>query len=182
MQLPISPLTMPLAKSSMLCDLTIYSLSRACLADLGFEAAQRSRHQLIANAEVYANRALAEGGWGWLCSVAVSTSSVGAVVSTAPSQGGYVKEDLMEKALWTLCRSLLLATLSPATSDATETKLPTLLAKLTEMSAARGRRIDPARLERYLRDLEREQGPLSATEADQWTLVSRHLALQQSMT
>jgi len=179
-QLPISPLTMPLAKSSMLCDLSAYSLGRACLADLGFRPAQRSWDQLIANAEVYANRALAEGGWGWLCSVAVGTSSVGTAVSATPSQGGYVKEDLMEKALWTLYRSLLLARSSQTTSVASDTKLSTLLAKTAQMSV-RGRRIDSTRMERYLRELEREQGPLSVPERDQWAFTAQHLTPQDSL-
>lgn len=169
LQLPISAIDMPLAKSSILLDLSSLSLRRAALSETGYETALKSRPQLLANAEVYANKSLAAGGWGWLCSETVDVGIVGATSVTIPLAAGYIKEDLMERALATLIRSLLIRLhCDESVTKATQSKLTIISAKIAQMKAARGRALDPTRLAKYLEEIQRDQGQMWKDEPELW--------------
>lgn len=172
-EMPIPPLAMPLAKSSLLNDVSQLSLRRAAMAALGHAPAQKAEAQLLVNAEVYANRALAEGGWGYLCTQAVRTGALGSTAVAVPGFAGYIKEELMEKTILTLCRALGAQGASAAVPDRTaaEGRLRDLLHKTKEMSKSRARRLDQMRVEKSVEELQREEGPLAAWETAFWQNV-----------
>lgn len=182
------PLTVsPLASASTLLDLTTLSLRRALvsLRFPDFASSKANGKQLLANAQVYANRGLKDLGWTTLMSEPVNavaggasrTLSIGvpssAAATSLPPVTGWDKESLSRTIVLTLLRTFYYQ--STLLSDAefvttAQKKAETLLARLQALrrTESQERWIGRRDIQRYVEMLEDEEGVLPQAEAQFW--------------
>lgn len=181
------PLTVsPLASASTLLDLTTLSLRRALvsLRFPDFATSKANGKQLLANAQVYANRALKDLGWTMVMSEPVGavaggasrTLSIGVPTNTAaslPPVTGWDKESLGRTTVLTLLRTFYYQStlLSDAEAVATaQKKAETLLARMQALrrTESQERWISRRDVQRYVEMLDDEEGAMQQAEAQFW--------------
>jgi hypothetical protein len=182
------PLTVsPLASASTLLDLTTLSLRRALVALRfpDFATSKANAKQLLANAQVYANRALKDLGWttvmsepvGAVAGGASRTLSIGVPSNVAaaslPPVTGWDKESLARTTVFTLLRtffhqSTLLA--DPEVVATAQKKAETLLARLVALrrTESQERWITRRDVQRYVEMLDEEEGAMGQVEQEFW--------------
>jgi hypothetical protein len=169
----------PLWNASTLFDLATLSLRRALVAQRfpDFATAKTNAKQLLANAQVYANRGLKDLGWTTLMSesvgaVATKTLSIGigsGVATTGlPPVTGWDRESLARTTVLTLLRTLYhQTTLSDASA---QTKAETLLMRLRGLrrTEAQERWLTSRDVQRFVEMVEDDEGQIDAGEGQFW--------------
>lgn len=184
------PITIsPLSGASTLLNLSTFSLRRALVSidHPTFSASMTHRKQLLANAEVYANRGLKELAWTGLASEAVGvgagskTLSIGVPSAgsntgslTLPPASGWDRESLARNTVLSLLRSLyyqsILLTHDPAAVATAQRKADKLLAQLQALrrTEAQDRWLGAADVSRFVDVLEEEENAVRVEEQAFW--------------
>lgn len=172
----------PLANASTLLDLATLSIRRALVSQRfpDFPTAKANAKQLLANAQVYANRALKDLGWTALMSESVGAVAGGArtlsigIGNGAPSTSlppvtGWDRETLARTTVLTLLRALYQTTLVGSDAGSTD-KAETLLARLRGLRRTEGqeRWLTGRDVQRFGETLEDDEGQIHAGEAQFW--------------
>lgn len=181
--------TSPLSGASTLLNLSTFSLRRALVSveHSSFAASMTHRKQLLANAEVYANRGLKELGWTGLTSEAVGvgagskTLSIGVPKASAnsgsvalPPVTGWDRESLARNTVLSLLRSLyyqsVLLTQDTNTVATAQQKADKLLSQLRALrrTESQDRWLGVADVSRYADNLDEEEGVVRAEEKAFW--------------
>ncbi|KAJ9093553.1 hypothetical protein QFC21_006394 [Naganishia friedmannii] len=181
--------TSPLSGASTLLNLSTFSLRRALVSieHPTFSASTTHRKQLLANAEVYANRGLKELGWTGFTSETVgvgagsktlsiggpSTSSNGGSVALPPASG-WDRESLARNTVFCLLRSLyyqsILLPEDPSAVATAQRKADKLLSQLQALrrTEAQNRWLGMADVSRFVDVLEEEEGAVRDGEKAFW--------------
>ncbi|KAI5450279.1 hypothetical protein NCC49_003190 [Naganishia albida] len=169
----------PLHNASTLFDLATLSVRRALVGQRfpDFSTAQANAKQLLANAQVYANRGLKDLGWTTLMSeavgaVATKTLSIGVASGVAtglPPVMGWDRESLARTTVLTLLRTLYYQTALLSDASA-QMKAETLLTRLRNLrrTEAQERWVTARDVQRFAEMLEDDEGRMLEGEAQFW--------------
>ncbi|KAJ9112529.1 hypothetical protein QFC22_006286 [Naganishia vaughanmartiniae] len=188
--------TSPLSGASTLLNLSTFSLRRALVSieHPTFSPSVTHRKQLLANAEVYANRGLKELGWTAFASEAVgvgagsktlsigipSVTSSGGSIALPPATG-WDRESLARNTVLALLRSLyyqsILLTQDPAAVATAQRKADKLLSQLQALrrTESQSRWLRMADVSRFADVLEEEEGTVRAEEKVFWEQLVQKL-------